>query len=40
MEQPNGVEVKLKILGDGMRKSKRAFKEKKNAIEACTMTSV
>ena len=39
MEQPKGVEAKLKILGGGMRKSKGLFRIN-NTIDVCTMISV
>jgi hypothetical protein len=39
VEQPNGVEVKLKILSGGTRMCKGLLRiRKKNAIEVCTMT--
>lgn len=40
MEQPKGVETKLKILSGGSRKSKGLLWRRKNAIVICTMTGV
>jgi hypothetical protein len=40
VEQLKGVEVKLKILGDGMRKSKGLLRKRKNATHICTTIGV
>jgi hypothetical protein len=40
VEQLKVVEVKLKILGGGIMKSKRLLKRIKNAKNACTMIGV
>jgi hypothetical protein len=40
VEQPKGVETKLKILSGGSRKSKGLLWRRKNAIDICTMTGV
>jgi hypothetical protein len=34
------VEVKLKILGDGMRRPKGILRKRKNATNVCTITGV
>jgi hypothetical protein len=39
VEQPKGVETKLKILGDRVRKSKGLLR-RMNDIDICTMTRV
>jgi hypothetical protein len=39
MEQPNGVEAKLKML-DGTRKSKVLLRGRKNVIDICILTVV
>jgi hypothetical protein len=40
MEQQKEVEVKLKILGGGTRKSKWLLRRRNNVIDVCTMTGV
>ena len=40
MEQPKGVEAKLKILGGGTRKFKDLLRRRKNAIDVCIMIGV
>jgi hypothetical protein len=40
VEQPKGVEAKLKILEGETRKSKGLLRRSKNAIDICTMTIV
>jgi hypothetical protein len=40
MEQPKGVEAKLKILDGETRKSKQLSRRRKNAIDVCTMAGV
>jgi hypothetical protein len=40
VEQPKGVEMKLKILGDETRKSKGILRREKNAIDVSIMTKV
>jgi hypothetical protein len=39
VEYLKGVEVKLKIFGGGMTKSKRLLIIRKNVIDVCTMTT-
>jgi hypothetical protein len=40
VEQPKGVEMKLKILGDETRKSKGILRREKNDIDVSIMTKV